>query len=106
MIIKPSRRGFLIGVGTALAAPFIVRAASIMPVKALPVEMLKNPARKWHHVTITRAEGMPVVTVDGNLIDPTRLVASGWDIGVPDYKLLLHMPPKGSYQSFMDREYA
>jgi len=104
MIIKPTRRSFLIGLGTLLAAPAIVRATSIMPVKALPAEMLKNPRRQWHHVAITRADGIPAVWVDGNLIDWTRLVASGWDIGVPDHKLLLHMPPKGSHQSFMMRE--
>ena len=32
-MIKPSRRGFLGLIGVGLAAPLIVRAASIMPVK-------------------------------------------------------------------------
>lgn len=36
MTIVASRRGFLLGLGAALAAPAIVRAASLMPVKALP----------------------------------------------------------------------
>lgn len=35
-IIRPTRRGFLLGL---LAAPVIVRAASIMPVKVAPHEV-------------------------------------------------------------------
>jgi hypothetical protein len=105
-LIIPSRRGFLVGLGATIAAPFIVRAQSIMPVKSLPAEMVKNPARKWHHVDITRGDAMPVVLVDGKLIDPTRLVVSGWDIGIPDHKLLIAMPPRGSYQHMMLREHA
>jgi len=102
MIIKPTRRGFLIGLGALLAAPAIVRATSIMPVKALPAEVLKG-RRQWHHVAITRAGGMPVVWVDGGLVDPTCLKVwdSGWHIYVPNHKLLLNMPPEGSHQSFM-----
>lgn len=34
--MNPSRRGFLLGLSGIIAAPAIVRAASIMPVKALP----------------------------------------------------------------------
>jgi hypothetical protein len=32
--MQPSRRGFLIGLGAVIAAPAIVRATSLMPVKA------------------------------------------------------------------------
>lgn len=42
MIEAPSRRGFLTGLGAILAAPAIVRVASLMPVKALPAP--------WTHV--------------------------------------------------------
>lgn len=35
MQLETTRRGFLIGVGAALAAPAIVRAESIMPVRAI-----------------------------------------------------------------------
>ena len=38
-LIAPTRRGFLTGLGAALiTAPAIVRAGSLMPVKALPSE--------------------------------------------------------------------
>jgi hypothetical protein len=33
--METNRRGFLIGVGAVLAAPAIVRASSLMPVKAM-----------------------------------------------------------------------
>lgn len=36
--MQPTRRGFLIGAATLLAAPAIVRASSIMPVKAFNSE--------------------------------------------------------------------
>lgn len=39
-LILPSRRGFLAGLVSALAAPAIVRAASLMPVKAMSIEDL------------------------------------------------------------------
>jgi hypothetical protein len=32
--MRPSRRGFLVGLGAVIAAPAIVRASSLMPVKA------------------------------------------------------------------------
>lgn len=35
-IIRPSRRGFLTGFASLIAAPAIVRVGSLMPVKALP----------------------------------------------------------------------
>lgn len=37
-----SRRGFLLGLGGALAAPAIVKAASLMPIKAPPLVII------WH----------------------------------------------------------
>lgn len=33
-IIQPTRRGFLVGMGLVLAAPAIVRASSLMPVRS------------------------------------------------------------------------
>ncbi len=39
-----NRRGFLTGLGSLLiAAPAIVRAASIMPVKAMPISLARHP---------------------------------------------------------------
>ena len=45
-LIKPSRRGFLGLLGVGLAAPMIVKVASIMPVRAQPalwVPAIVNP---------------------------------------------------------------
>lgn len=42
-----SRRGLLLGIGSLLAAPAIVRASSLMPVKALAPELLRDPMRDW-----------------------------------------------------------
>lgn len=36
MLIQPTRRGFLTGLGALLAAPAIVRASSLMPVRSMP----------------------------------------------------------------------
>lgn len=41
-LIKPSRRGFITGLASTLAAPAIVRATSIMPVKALPLDVITD----------------------------------------------------------------
>jgi len=35
-----ARRNFLLGLGAAIAAPAIVRAGSLMPVKALPADLM------------------------------------------------------------------
>lgn len=50
MVIQPTRRQLLAGIGLALAAPVIVRAASIMPVRSiepdgpdLRIEWMKMP---------------------------------------------------------------
>ena len=39
-ILRPSRRGFLVGIAGLLAAPAIVRVSSLMPIKALPAGYL------------------------------------------------------------------
>lgn len=42
-LIKPTRRGFLADLGCLLAAPAIVRASSLMPVRAMPVPTVAMP---------------------------------------------------------------
>lgn len=42
-----TRRGFLIGIGAALAAPAIVRAESLMKVAALRESVLLPSADRW-----------------------------------------------------------
>lgn len=98
-LITPSRRGFLIGLGTGialLAAPPIVRASSIMPVKALPPPIIK---RKWYHVAVTRADAQPVVFIDGIRVDVD------WAGGIArlPHGMKLRTPPDrvGSHQSMM-----
>ena len=105
-IITPTRRGFLAGLGTALAMPFIVKASSIMPVKSLPPEMLKNPARKWHLINITRGGPDITIVVDGQIVPPDAQQRGGWAIDILSHKLRVQIPPQGSYQQYMLREYA
>ena len=65
-----SRRGLLLGLGAViLAAPAIVRASSIMPVKALPRRT------GWHHLAIARQGGDIVFFVDG--YEASRVAADG-----------------------------
>ena len=45
-VIETSRRSLITGLISLIAAPAIVRASSLMPVKGIPVEELKNP-RPW-----------------------------------------------------------
>lgn len=56
-IIQPTRRSFLTGLTAAFAAPAIVRAASLMPVKSMPpadvLDLLK--ARVDAAYALTRA---------------------------------------------------
>jgi hypothetical protein len=42
MALELPRRGFLLGALAAIAAPVVVRAQSIMPVRALPPELLRS----------------------------------------------------------------
>ena len=43
MIEKPTRRGFITGLGSLfLAAPAIVRASSLMPIKALSLDLMTD----------------------------------------------------------------
>jgi hypothetical protein len=43
-LLLPSRRGFLTGLGACFAAPAIVRAASLMPVRAWDIGLREGPA--------------------------------------------------------------
>lgn len=43
-LIKPTRRGLIIGLGSLIAAPAVVRAQNIMPVKVIP-SLLENGDR-------------------------------------------------------------
>jgi hypothetical protein len=79
-----NRRGFLGGLISALAAPAIVRAGSIMPVKAWPVDLPREPLPGFGFESFTPPEGTTyqwatrAVMGDetlGNL--PLRL-AAGW----------------------------
>lgn len=112
-LITPSRRGFLIGLGTGialLAAPPIVRASSIMPVKVLPPRIIK---RKWYHVAVTRSGDDLVVFVDGVRVDVAQKVDDqGWPHPEPGHRwryvalphgMRLPYPPRevGSHQSMM-----
>jgi hypothetical protein len=98
MIITPSRRGFLIGIGAAVAAPFIVRATSIMPVKALPAEIPRRLHRPWRIVDLTREEAITMF-VDGYPIAPAEI-----DSALRRFRI--SVPPPGSYQHMVLREYA
>src|SRR4051812_3637220 len=42
-----NRRGFLTGMGSLLAAPAIVRAASLMPIRAIEVPGWPMPPEDW-----------------------------------------------------------
>lgn len=43
MIIQPTRRSFLTGLGFLAAAPAIVRASRLMPIYPVPAPHLDNP---------------------------------------------------------------
>lgn len=47
-MIEPSRRSLLTGLGALIAAPAIVRASSLMPVKAPP--LIKGEIGTWNNV--------------------------------------------------------
>jgi hypothetical protein len=42
-----TRRGLLVGLGVIIAAPAIVRYGNIMPVRALPPQILQPPPKTW-----------------------------------------------------------
>lgn len=54
-LITPSRRGFILGLSTLIAAPAIVRATSIMPVKSM-TPILEAPVGNWSLVGGPRGE--------------------------------------------------
>lgn len=49
-MIEPSRRGLLLGLGAIIAAPAIVRASSLMPIKALRSPVLVCEVGEWRGV--------------------------------------------------------
>jgi hypothetical protein len=56
MIIQPSRRGFITGLTSLLAAPALVRAESLMPVKVIPFDpymILQGRSAFDHTVDLT-----------------------------------------------------
>lgn len=63
-MIETSRRSLLLGLTTFVAAPAIVRASSLMPVKALPVEapfgMAKMGLPEVQGVTFIAGESISV----------------------------------------------
>jgi hypothetical protein len=79
-VIQSSRRGFLLGLGVAVAAPAIVRATSLMPVRALEREFIFRtslPAGIWRQIpilvptleTTTRWATLDVVATRNDSID-------------------------------------
>lgn len=55
MAFELPRRRFLAGIGALIAAPAIVRVASIMPVKAMPMEFPGlTTMRSWEGLANTR----------------------------------------------------
>lgn len=60
--IITSRRGLLVGLGAILAAPAIVRASSIMPVKAFK----RSP--QWYQLAIVQSGEDLIFFVDGREI--------------------------------------
>lgn len=59
----PSRRSFLLGIGAVvLAAPPLVRIASLMPVKALPLEI---KSFEYFGLAKLKAEGASIYYDDG-----------------------------------------
>lgn len=69
-----ARRGFLTGVFSAMAAPAIVRAASLMPVKALPPEVYTLPPEIFMQNICTAAIDPAMVTMDFSTIGQLELV--------------------------------
>jgi len=60
-----SRRQFLRGLATALSAPVIVKAASLMPVKVMP-EVLRAGYLPWSFpLPPIKTEGAPFIPYDG-----------------------------------------
>jgi hypothetical protein len=55
------RRKFLIGLGALVAAPAIVRASSLMPVKLMQWS-------DWHHYAVVRRGGAVKIYLDSQLL--------------------------------------
>jgi hypothetical protein len=100
-----ARRSFLLGLGSVLAAPAIVRAANIMPVKAMPAELLTvDPMVMMQSITTQVSDSAFVVVSsisNGPLIRtpiPARLPAgsiihrieSTFDLSIGDMIQAIH----------------
>jgi hypothetical protein len=66
-LLTPSRRGFLAGIGALFAAPAIVRASSLMPVKAF-VQIGEIEAR-YLGLTQLKTEGATMYFDDRTIAD-------------------------------------
>ena len=105
-LIVPTRRGFIAGLVALVAAPAIIRVADLMPVKALPIQAPPPRPRPWHNVDIIRGDQVLEVAVDGMPIAPAEMVVGdyGWNIKIPEFRLIVPMPPQGSHQRHFMRE--
>lgn len=74
-LIIPSRRGFLMGAGILLAAPAIVRVASLMPVKSLPVTFPLGIFSGFGAPQFMATIGSLYLRTDGDL---TVMTDKGW----------------------------
>jgi hypothetical protein len=61
-LILPTRRGFLAGMIGLIAAPAIVRASSLMPVKALAATVNIEP--ELQQFVVTNVSGNKLLTLD------------------------------------------
>lgn len=86
MTILMKRRGLLLGMASLLAAPAIVRAESLMPVRALPPRWTTVPwTETWEDVVAGRI--VPDAEALEWLNNASRLIATSLGISPSDFHL-------------------
>lgn len=85
-ILVPTRRGFLAGLASALAAPVIVRYTSLMPVKVWPADFPLEPLPAFGFESLLPPEGFSyqwatkTVMGDETLGNLRPMLAAGWKL--------------------------
>lgn len=84
-MIETSRRGLLAGLGALIAAPAIVRATSVMPVKSLDLLDLGNSSAYWREVWAKVADEIarpPVILLPSGRCAPMPRSYAGYEVRV------------------------
>ena len=77
-LILPSRRGFLAGLGALIAAPAIVHAQSLMPIKPLPISEVLWQWGNGTYIELRQIDTVSMQYISESYLDGIQGIPSYW----------------------------